>query len=336
MSTTAGYFDETILNDIRVKAAAISFDDRIKQQYVANYEIIKAIQSVQTANVYSSRARSKDVDVEVIWQNVCGQTVEDNTTCEIGGSKSSTNIEEYCLTYEKVINFSEDEADFIDNEFDIQEAIAKQFLVADKNLTEDFAQYCVSQIEAFRGWNTVTTGKGTVSGADTYIAPVYWNPSLVAYFMRVAKINQFTSPTFVSGNNLYEQMYVAQMNQGNANGKGDAALWNQLKIYFDLFNIDTVNDPLLKTYMLSMGSLALAYRAWNPMNVEVVNGVFSRWQMKSDYLPFYYDVFYEPECTTDDLIQHNFKVKLRADLFNNPTGCDDNNTGVLSFVCGNA
>ena len=334
MSTTSGYFDETILNEIRVKAAAMSFDDRIKQQFNANYDVIKAIQAVQTASVFDSRARSKDVDVEVIWQQFCGYEVEDNTTCVIGGTKSSTNIESYTLSYEKVVNFSEDEADFIDNEFDIAPTLAKALVVADKTLTENFAQYCVSQIEAYRGWNTVTTGKGTVSGADTYIAPAYWNPSLVAYFMRVAKMNEFSSPVFLSGNNLYEQMYVTAFNGANADGKGDAALFNQLKMYWDLWNVDTVNDPLLKTYMLSTGSLALAYRAWNPMNVEVVNGVFSRWQMKSEYLPFYYDVFYEPECTTNDQVKHNFKVKLRADLLLNPTGCDDNNTGVLSFVCG--
>ena len=336
MSTIAGYFDETILNDIRVRAAKIRFDDRVKQQYVANYDVIKAIKAVETAKVYTSKARSKEVDVEVIWQNVCGQTVEDNTTCVIGGTKSSTNIEEYALTYEKKVGFSEDEADFDDNEFDIQEAIAKQFLVADKNITEDFAQYCVSQIEAFRGWNTVTTGKGNVVGAETYVAASYWNASLIAYFQRVATLNQFTSPVFVSGNNLYEQMFVAQANAANANGKGDAILYNKLRMYFDLFNIDTVNDPDLKTYMLSTGSLALAHRAMNPKNVEVVNGVFSRWQMKSEYLPFYYDVFYEPECTTDDRVQHNFKIKLNADLFLNPTGCDDNNSGVLSFTCGDA
>lgn len=335
MSTVAGYFDETILNDIRVRASQIAFDDRIKIQYEANYNVIKAVQAVQTATVSTAKTRSKDVDIEVIWQNVCGQTVEDNTTCIIGGSKSSTNIEEYALTYEKVVKFSEDEADFIDNEFDIQEAIAKQFAVADKNITENFAQYAVSQIDGFAGWNVLTDGRGTVSGADTYIPAAYWNASLAAYFNRVAIRNQFHSHVYLSGSNLYEQMFIAQANAANANGKGDAILYGGMPMYFDLFNVDTVTDPDLKTYMLSSGSLAMAYRAWNPMNPDRTD-VFTRWQMKSSYLPFYYDVFYSTECTTNDLIKHNFKVKLMADVFNNPTGCDDNNTGVLSFVCGNA
>jgi len=334
MSTTAGYFDETILNNIRVKAAAIMFDDRLKQDYVANYNVVKLIESVQTASVYPSLARDKKIiGVDVMWQNVCGQSVTDNTTCVIGGSKSSTNLESYELSYEKVVNFTEDEADFIDNEFDIETAIAKQFLTADKNITENFAQYAVGRINTFSGWNVVTAGKGTVVGADTFIPAAYWNASLAAYFSRVAILNQFTSPKMLSGNNLYEQMWVAQANAANANGKGDQIMYGGMNMYFDLFNVDTVNDPDLQTYMISQGSLAMAYRALNPDSPEVLQD-FTRYKMKSNYLPFYYDVYYKNDCTTHDLVSHSFKVKLNADVFLNPTGCDDNNTGVLSFTCG--
>ena len=334
MSTTAGYFDETILNNIRRRASEIMFDDRIKQQFDARYDILKAVQAVQTANVYPSIARNKKVvDVDVIWENVCGSEVEANTTCEIGGDKSSTNLKNYELTYEYAVNFSADEADFDDNEFEM--AIAKQFLKADKNLTEHFAQYAAAQIDSFSGWNVLTTGKGTVDGADTYIPAAYWNASLAAYFNRVAIMNKFTSPIMLSGNNLYESMWVAKANAANANGKGDAIMYGDMNMYFDMFNIDTVNSPDLKTYLLSMGSLALASRALNPERPEVLME-HTRYKMSSRYLPFEYDVFYKNSCTTNDRTQHDFKVKLVADIFINPTGCDDNNTCVLSFVCGEA
>jgi len=335
MSTVAGYFDETLLNNIRVKAGAIMFDDRINVQYKPHYDAIKAIQAVQTATVLPSIARDKKIiGVDVMWQNVCGQTVEDNTTCIVGGSKSSTNLKSYELSYEKVVKFSEDEADFIDNEFDIESAIAKQFLVADKNITENFAQYCISQIEAFRGWNTVTTGKGTVVGAETWIPPAYWDASLAAYFNRVAILNQFTSPVTLSGNNLYEQMYVADAKKNDLNGGGNNIMYGDMNMYFDLFNVDTVNDPTLKTYMLSTGSLAFGNRALNPERPQLTDA-FTRYKIKSRFLPdMWYDVYYTTECTTNDLIQHNFKIKLNADLFNNPTNCSDHDTGVLSFACG--
>ena len=335
MSTTAGYFDETILNNIRVKAENIMFDDRIKQQFDARYDVIKLINNIQTANVYPSLARfQKKVAVDVMWQNVCGQDVEDNVNCTVGGDKSSTNLDTYTLSYEKVVNFSSSENDFDDNEFDIQTAIAKQFLKADKNLTEDFAQYAVGIIDANAGWNTTSPeGKGDIVGADTYIAPAYWNASLAAYFSRVAILNKFTSPVILSGTNLYEQMYVAAANNANANGKGDYILYGDMNLYFDLFNVDTVTTPNQNSYLISQGALAMANRALHTDRVEVLHD-WSRWRMPSRYLPnMYYDVFYETDCEYDRVI-HKFKVKLVADVFVNPTGCDDNNTGILSFTCG--
>ena len=313
------------------------FDDRIKQQYIPKYDILKAVQAVQTATVYPAIARNqKTVSVDIMWENVCGLEAESNTTCEIGGNKSSTNLDTYTLSHEYVVNFSADEADFDDNEFDIESSIAKMFLTADKVLTENFAQYCTSQLEAFRGWNTLgTDGKGVWSSPDTYIAPAYWNADLAAYFARVAIDNRFTSPIMLSGKNLFESMYIAEAKAANANGKGDAILFGDMNMYFDLFNIDSVNDPDFKTYLLSMGSLAMAHRALNPETPEVLDP-FTRYKIRSQFLPFEYDVFYKTQCTTNDRIQHDFKVKLVADLFNNPSGCDDNNSGVLSFICGTA
>jgi hypothetical protein len=336
MSTTAGYFDETILTDIRVKADEIMFDDRIKQQFVPDVDIFKAISAVQTATVYPSKARNKIVGVDVMWQNVCGQSAETNVTCEIGGAKSSTNIKDYDLSFERMVKFTEDEADFIDNEFDIETAIAKDLLNADKTMAEAFAVYCVGRINTFKGVNTLgTNGKGVVDGTDTYILPAYWDATLAAYLKRVEKSNKITAPAYASGQNLFEQMFVAEAKRSNADGKGDAILYNGMRFYFDLVNIDAVNSTDLVTYMLSSGSLALASRNLNPDVPEVVNGVFTRYTMNSKFIPnMKYDVFYDNDCTTNDLIQHNFKIKLVADLFNNPTGCDDHNTGVLSFICG--
>lgn len=337
MSTTAGYFDETILNNIRVKAETIMFDDRIKQQFDARYDVIKLINNIQTAQVYPSLARNtKTVAVDVLWQNVCGSDAEDNVNCTVGGDKSSTNLDTYTLSYEKVVNFSASESDFDDNEFDIESAIAKQFLKADKNLTESFAQYSVGIIDANAGWNTTTPeGKGDIVGADTYIAPAYWNSALAAYFTRVAIMNKFTDPNLLSGTNLFEQEYVAQRMNANANGKGDYLLFGDMKLWFDLFNVDTVTTPNQNSYLISQGALALANRALHKDSIEVLHD-FSRWRMPSRYLPnMYYDVFYETECEYDR-VKHNFKVKLVADCFVNPTGCDDNNTGILSFTCGTA
>lgn len=332
MSTIAGYFDETIMNDIRVKASEIMFDDRIKQQFIPKYNVVNAVSAVQTARVFPNLKNSKDFDVEVIWENFCDYECEANVSCEVGGTKSSTNLETYAMTFVRQVVFSFDEQDFIDNDFSVN--VAKGMLKADKELTECFAQYAVAQIDSFAGNNAVTTGKGVVVGADTFIAAHYWNAALVSYFNRVGIMNRFTNPIMLSGNNLFEQVDWASYTVKNANDKADYYAFGDMNLYFDLFNVDTVNDPDLNTYLISMGALAMGSRAWNPSTPERLDP-FTRYKMPSRFLPgFEYDVFYNTECTTNDLVQHNFKVKLQADVWNNPHGCEEHNTGVLSFTCG--
>ena len=315
-------------------------DDRLRQDYIPDMDVLTTINEISTAKLYPVRAtRQKLVDVEVMWQNVCGTEIEDNVTCELGGNKSSTNLQEYAMAYEKIYKFSEDEADFIDNEFDIEQAITLQFLKADMLLAEDFAQYSVGRLEAFKGVNVVTVGKGVVVGADTFIAASYWNASLMAYFLRVSKLNKFTQAQLLSGNNLFEDYMNKNFEAGNANGSGDWKKYTSMKIAFDLVNVDLVNDPDIKTYLLSRGSLAMANRYWNPVSPERLDP-FTRYAIPSRFLKdsngqaMWFDVFYNTECTTNDLIQHNFKIKFRADIWLNPTGCEEQNTGVLAFICG--
>lgn len=343
MSTIGGYFDETLLNAIRVKADELSFDDRVKQQFNPNYDVLKAIQAVQTAqisNVFRSKKSGHGGDkcttVDVIWQQFCDiEASNQDEDCEFCGHETSTNKDTHTLTYEGWVPFSVDEYDFCDNEFDYKEAIAKAMLKADVELINNFAAYAVSVINANLGWNVYTGGKGVVAGAATYILPAYWDSALVAYFNKVATLNKFTSPVLLSGANLYEPVLISKANSGNEGKRGDAVLFNMFPIYFDLFNVDTVNDPDLITYMLSMGSLAIANTAHNPPSPEVVNPVFTRWQEASRFMPqLTYDVWYKPECSTHDKVKHCFKYKLTGDVLVNPTGCDDHNTGLLQFVCG--
>lgn len=333
MSTIGGSFTETELLQQRVKATEILFDDRIKQQFTPQFDVLKGIQAVQTATINSAFQRKKEFDVEIMWENFCDIVAGDCTgSCTLGGNKSSTNTETKTLSCLKEVGFSMSESDFIDNEFDMN--IAKAILAADKQLVEAFAQYAVAQIEAFKGVNALTDGKGSIVGGDTNINPAYWNASLFAYLSRVAIMNKFTNPILLSGNNLYEANYMAQANAANANGKGDNYLFGTMPIYFDLFNIDSVNSPALKTYMLSQGSMAMVNKVFNPAVPERMMEN-TRYSMTSNFFPaLKYDVWYNNECEEGTrLAKHNYTFRLIADIFNNPAGCELQNTGVLSFEC---
>lgn len=341
MSTVAGVFSETTLLQLRAKVDELMFDDRIKQQFIPKIDIINGLRTVHTAivnpkfsQVKDSEGKPKKFDVELVWDNACGIVAEDCTVCDFDGEKLSTNAQSYSLGFCKEVKFSVDEYDYVDNELDAQLAIAKGLLRADKELSEAYAQYAVAVLEANKGVNQMgTTSKGVVSGSDTYIASHFWDAKLMAYFARAASLNRFANPVLLSGSNLFEEYLVIQAAINNAEGKGDAALMNAIKIYFDLFNIDSVNTPDLVTYLVSMGSIAMANRAYNPDTMQEF-GVSKRWTRQSEFIPeLKYDMFYTAVCS-NDMVKHEFKTKLLADVFVNPEGCEENNTGILSFTCG--
>ena len=332
MSTIGGSFDETILMNQLVKATEIGFDSRIKQQFTPQYAVLNAIKAAQTATVQTPLSKRKDVAVEVQWENFCDIVAEACATdCTVGGAKSSTNIQEYDVTWCKEVNFSMDENDFYDNVFDMN--VAKAFLKADKEITEAFAQYAVAQLESFKGANALTAGKGTVAGTETSIPAAYWTPALAAYFNRVSIMNRFVNPIFLSGSLLYEQYLVSQAMNANADGKGDWALWSGMQPYFDLFNIDTVNDPSLKAYLISMGSVAIGGKNINP-DIPAVMLDMTKYTMVSQWTGLKYDVFYNNACSgTQKMHTHNWTVRAKADIWLNPAGCEQTNTGILSFLC---
>lgn len=335
MSTTAGVFDETLLMNYVIRAKEMAFDGRINTQYIPDWDTLKAVMSASNARVLDVISNSKkDFDVEIEWMNDCEGDVEDNTDCEFDGTKSSTNVKEYALEYEKVFRFSVDEADFRDNRFNTEDSVASRLLKADKKLVEWFNGLAIARLNTFAGVNVYDGDKGTVAGTDTYIPAPYWNPDLVAYFHKVSKLNKFNSPIILNGHNLYTQNYLAGAKVGNSDGSGDVVLFGRFPMYWDLFNLDSVNEEQV-SYMIENGSLAMANKTYNPDIPQVVNGVFTRYTMSSNFVNgLKYDVFYEPECSTGDAIKHNFKVKLKADIFINPAGCVETNTGVLRFVCG--
>lgn len=341
MSTLAGAFDETILNDIRVKADEIGLNDRIMQQLIPQFEVLKAIQAVQTANLtplFRSRPNgdggSKKLGVEIWWDNYCAQAVAETFDCSITCDKASTNAQTYDITKEYYIDGCFSQVDYIDNDSVMMDAIGKFFISADAKLIEALAAYAVAVINTNKGTNALTTGKGVVSGTDTYIIPGYWNSTLLAYLYRVAVINKFTNPVLLSGSNLMEDWYIANANMDNEGKKDQKNLFNIMRSYFDPFNVDSVNTPDLYSYLLSTGSMAMA-------NITVYPDSVTQWgsdkvyTMASKFLPgIKYDVMYKAECDSGALYKHSFKVMLRADIFVNPSGCDQTNTGILSFICG--
>jgi len=337
MSTTAGVYTETQLVNIQVKADSIWMDRIQREDYVPEAKIAECL-IAQTTAQFGALKGKKDPSIDIGWINACDVEADSCTDCTISGTELSTNVDEKYLNREQCAEFTVCENDFRDNFFDMDDVVAKGFLKASLALDEYWAAQSVVALNAAVGVNESDGGKGTVSGTSTYVLPAYWNADLMGYFARVSKMNRLKRPMLISGQNLWESVWTADWEKCCENGVGK---FGSMDFCFDLFNIDSANDPDYVTYMINRGALAFVtkcyYQGVTAANPNKYMDQY-RWSMPSFSLPgVCYDVHYDNECSgCGDFFTHNFKLKTFGDIFLNPVGCTSTRTGVLEFICGEA
>jgi hypothetical protein len=334
MSTTAGIFNETTLQDFVVRADEIMLDTNLQQDYIPRVDALKALVENSTPDFSLFKKQNKKTIVEkVIWPNFCEIVCDDNTPCVYTGPEPSTNAKDYTLRFEKQASFTVIESEFKDNYFGMVDFVAKATLTAKKVLAECFSDYALALLNSYVGPNHLTGGMGTVVGNATYIPSAMWDQNTIAYLMRAAKYNQFGNAFGLSGSNLLQQyiLYNQLIAKGDYNQAGQ--VYSQFKIYFDEFNIDTINTPDKVTYLINKGSYGIANKAWEDPTWRQITGDIKAHSETIPYVDLDVDVYQELDCN-DDMTALNVKVKLTADMFQAPTPCDDETTGMLLFVCG--
>lgn len=341
MSTTAGVFSETTLQDIRVKMAQMLLDSRVSKQFIPQADALKTLAKATTAKMTPLSNSEKDYDVELEWINACTEGVEDFVACELGGNKASTNTRKYTLQYDKQYGFTIDEADFTKNDFNFVDVMAKQMLKADVEHQQAFAQYFITVLNANAGVNDWTAGQYTCGDGSTYIPATNWTANLMAYIMQMSKMNRISNPILLDDGLLYQAWLLANFNASNDNGKGAQALFQGMNIDFDLVNPPAVNGDILTDYLIEIGAVSWANKVYHPagsnsMQFFNIDGMikFSQASKFTDILPLNYDVVIKGACSDNNLTKFDVNVRLKADIFVNPTGCNETNTGILTLNCG--
>jgi len=312
-------------------------DNRTAIDYQPQAESARALLEFQTATFTPLTGR-KDKDVSIKWLDACNIDVRDcSNECDFTAEELGGNCEDYTITLCKEVAFSIDEKDLRNKVFDLPEAMAKGFMKAGKELDEWWAEQTVTKLETFKGVN-VYGGPYTINGTDTEVPAASWNPGIMGYMSLAAKKNKFNNPWMLSGTNLYQANWNAQMDSGNDNGSGNARRMGAFPVRFDVFNVDSVNSPSFKTYMIERGAAALVTKTYYPGKTAGAPEDYGaeigvRYEMASPTLPgVKYEVHYKLVCTGNKIL-HVVKVKTYGDIFQNPLGCSATNTGVLSFVC---
>lgn len=336
MSIVDGVFTETELQSIRMRADALMFDDRIKQQYMPRVmETINAMQRVQTANITPLKTRTKDYTVEVEWFNTCEIAAEECTSCDAGGNTGSTNVETYTLNSCTQVPFTVNHDTYASNDFGVEEAIAKLSLAAEARLVEEVVADYITTLAANSGVNTWNGDPtlATIAGTETQIATAdYTAAKVIPYLVKVGMFNQFTNPLMLSGNLLFNDYQLAKYQAGLLSDGGENRMFGEMQWFWDVFNFNALGLNS-KQFMLSTGATAFASApTYDTTGVENWQQEGFRWSRESRFLPgLWIDYTRKLGCRNDRLTE-DWKLKARWINAVNPTGCDGTNTGILTFA----
>jgi hypothetical protein len=311
-------------------------DSLTKEQFTADVVSANALIENQTANV-SALETTKDNKVKVYWVNSCNVVSEDDSDiCDIGGEELTTSCEEYLITNGKKSGFTINETELFGNLLTREQLYAEGLMRAMAQLDQEINDAGIAAVNANTGRNQYTNRGYTITDTNTVVPSVAWNPTLFAYLAGAASKNRFIAPFLLSGQLLAESNYLAMMNSGNADGKGNAALFSSMKKYFDTFALDGVIGSQ-KAFLINRGAVAFASKTYYE-GVRQFDGfqiftVESRNLRKANGSPVVYEVWYKTRCANEN-IYHDFTVRAKFDWFVNPTGCSEpKKTGILSFTC---
>lgn len=331
----AGSFTASDLVAIQLHTNDVWASPMIGVEYRANGEILRALKENQTAQLAELKT-GKSNTLNLIWLSACDVTTAAVTAdCTLGGVELASNVKEMTLSQDRMSEFFVNHKEWRTNAFTKEDAIAKGLLKASAKLDNYIAEAAVAYLNNFAGVNQYTTGMFGGTGDDE-LASGSWTADLFSEFNVLAIKNHMDSPYMLSGLNLYKEALNAGWVQGNANNKDQAVKFATMPTYWDLFNIETVNVSDRVTYLINKGAVAIETKTYHDKETpEVFNGAGqTRYTMTSKNFPWIkYDVWYQDICSGSE-ITHHFRLVATYGIWNNPIGCNSEETGVLRLFNG--
>jgi hypothetical protein len=333
-------FTASQLLKIQARADQMWADNRTRIDYIAEAEVVKALQAETTAQLDPLQDMNKTRTVKLIWLKTAAIAADAKTDdCDFTFPELSSDSTEYAIDLFQETGFSVKELATRTDEFSLADQIAKGTLACDKALSEYLAATSVAKLEAYRGTNNFLSHPGSVAwtfaAGDTTVPADQWTSGIMPKLSLTARMNHFLNPAIIAGRALWYEMEEAMNNQPNAEGKGDANRMNRYfnRKYFDPITVDEVNAGTMKAYLVDRGAFAFVTKNYFPDTpILVQNPYQQRYKVQSRNLPgVYWDVVYTQKCVSDE-ITHTFKFSVNAGIFQNPLAHDATNTGVLAFV----
>jgi hypothetical protein len=340
-------FTASELQRINLMAEANGTDSRLQAEYKPYADAALAVLENQTATFTPLLDRNKDNKLAVVWLDTCDIEAEDCVpNCAIDGSPVSSKALEYTLDLCKKVDFSVDETELRGNTFDMQTVAGKAQAKALKTLDEWLNTQTLLRLKQYAGINVAPSPYIFNAANMTTQVPYldYQAPKIVTRMLRQAYMNKMGTPYYIDNGALWDAWQDAKFDNGNSEGKGNAARIAALSMYFDLFGF--MKAGLQEdTFMVSNGAIAIGTRVTHPDSPkEMLGSVQQTWYtVNSPTLPgVKYDVFYTYRC--DNVggkahIVHSWRFEVNAGIWKNPGGCPVTvnsvtyePTGILSYT----
>lgn len=328
----AGTFTASALQSILAKADEMWVGNMGTRDYMAHTETLNALLANQRPGMFRELEGEKDNTVKLIWLHDCNEDTDAcSNDCTVGGPELSSNSKDYTLNLCRTAGFNVDEKALRSNVFTMEEIVARGILNAQKKMDEWLNSQSISFLAANTG-TSVYFAKDWAqeSGGVNIEVPSsdFDNRRVIPKILLTAMRNNFDRPYTISGELLWLDAWEAAMNAANADGKGDAAKFQTLQRYHDLWAFDAANSPDEMLYVVNSGATAFVSKAYyGDTPTEYMTQ--RRWSRPSFNLPnVRYDWVYTNECSSNE-ITHKFSCYVKAGLFLNPAGCTETKTGIL-------
>ncbi len=323
---------------IQARQEEIFLNPIMNRDFIPNAEAFKYILQSQAGKVnFKSIEGLKDTQLIMeSWGNCEGEVTECTSDCAASGD----DITPTCTTIElnlcKEKTFGLYEKTYRTKTIEASESIAINMLKAKKKIAESISTSVIAAIIANAGVNKYNDLPGVISGNNTYIPAVYWTDAkIIGYLEMVAKFNNFNMPWLLDGNNLWNLSWLSTFSQVPDNAKIVEAALKRIPLMSDVVNIKSLSPG--STFMLNSGAIGVANKAYWPYgaaNAQRKAGNQLVWSEDLMVIPGQIvDVVMTQTCVDNDYYD-SWKLKWTGGIYVNPTGCDEDVTGILEFNCG--
>lgn len=325
----------SVLPLVLERATTIWPDSMTAADFTPNWEALKALSENDTARKDFINLPD-GVDARIVWLDNCDIAVDESCSndCTFTGVEAASYKKDLSIDQCIESTFSVKMDAWRDNAFAMSDAVAVNLNKVMVAHLENVTQKGIAFLNSNGGTNVYTNGGSwTVDASGTSIPAAQWDSTAIfGALVRTAKKNKFNNPYLISGENLDQLFFMSQTSAMNGEGKGDANRIAQMKAYFDLFNVDDVNDPDLVTYIMNRGAVAFLSKGYYGNAPQVLDGNMTRFSVTNRFFPqLVHDVEKYNACTGGVWSEH-YKVITRFDFELNPLGCTAARTGIMRLI----